>query len=189
MMSTLSPAFCRKVGEVAKAKGVDVLDGPVTGARMRAATGELGIMVGGREEVVEKYRPVLETMGTIMYCGDLGMGEVVKLVNNMSLIINIHGLYEAVAWAIANGAREDQVIELMKIGTGCSWPVHNWEMAKSMNVEEPPVTHYLGAKDLSYALKIAREIGQPCPMASLAYGIRMAGPLNKWLEYAKSRIK
>lgn len=189
MMSTLSPAFCRKVGEAGKAKGVGVLDAPVTGARMRAASGELGIMLGGREEVVEKYRPVLETMGKIIYCGELGMGEIVKLVNNMSLIINIHGAYEAIAWGVANGADEKLLVELMKMGTASSWPVHNWEYVKSMNVEPPPVTHYLGAKDLSYALKIARKIGQSCPMASLAYGIRASGPLNRWLEHAKLRNK
>jgi 3-hydroxyisobutyrate dehydrogenase-like beta-hydroxyacid dehydrogenase len=189
MMSTLSPAFCRKVGEAGKAKGVDVLDAPVTGARMRAATGELGIMVGGRHEVVERYRPVLETMGKIIYCGDLGMGEIVKLANNMALVITSHGAYEAIAWGIANGADEKLLVELMKTSTASSWAMQNWEYVKSMNVEPPPVTWHLGPKDLSYALKIAREIGQPCPMASLAYGIRTAGPLNKWLEDAKLRTK
>jgi len=167
LMSTLSPALCRRIADVARTKGVNVIDAPVTGTRMRAATGELGIMVGGDKRIMEKYRPILETMGKIIYCGELGMGEIVKLANNMALMINIQGAYEAISWAIRNGADEGVLVELMRTGTANSWVVQNWEWVKSMNVEPPPLTFHLGSKDLDYALRIAREIGQPCPLAAL----------------------
>ena len=189
MMSTLSPAFCKRVGQVAKERRIGVLDAPVTGTRMRAATGELGIMVGGERELVEKYRPVLETMGSIIYCGDLGMGEIVKLVNNMALVTSVTAYYEAIAWGIANGANEQLLVELMKMGTANSFVVQHWDYAKSTNVDPPPPIFYLGTKDLSYALKIAREIGQACPMAALACGIQTAGPMNKLLDDAKLKAK
>ena len=167
MTSTLSPAFCRKVAEAVKAKNIAVLDSPVTGTRMRAETGELGLMVGGDRELMERYRPILETMGKIIYCGELGMGETVKLANNMALMINVVAAYEAISWGIRNGADEQLLVELMKMGTGNSWAVQNWEFVKSINVDPPPVTFYLGAKDLDYALKIGHEIRQPCPLAAL----------------------
>ena len=167
MSSTLSPDLCRRVGEAGSTKGVGVLDAPVTGTRMRAATGELGIMVGGEKELMEKYRPILETMGKIIYCGSLGMGQIVKLVNNMALMIVVQGTYEAISWGIRNGADEKLLVDLMKLGTANSWVVQNWEFVKSMNVDPPPVTFYLGAKDLEYALAIGHRIGQACPLAAL----------------------
>ena len=167
LMSTLSPAFCRRVGEAARAKGVNVLDAPVVGARIRAATGELGISVGGDKNVLEKYRPVLETMGKITYCGDLGMGQIVKLVNNMAVACNSWALAEAIAWGIKNGADEELLVEHLKIGSGNSWSVQNWEYTKSMFTDPPPITYHLGAKDLTYALHIGLEIGQPCPLVGL----------------------
>ena len=176
LMSTLSPALCRKVAEAGKMKRIGVLDAPVTGTRLRAATGELGIMVGGDKKLLEKYRPILETMGKIIYCGDLGMGEIVKMVNNMALMINVHGAYEAISWGVRNGADEKLLVELMKTGTANSWVVQNWEFVKSMNVNPPPITFYLGAKDLEYALKIAHEMRQPCPLTALCEEMFMAGP-------------
>jgi 3-hydroxyisobutyrate dehydrogenase-like beta-hydroxyacid dehydrogenase len=161
-----------------KAKGIGVLDAPVTGARMRAATGELGIMVGGDRELVEKYRPVLEAMGKIIYCGDLGSGEIVKLANNMALMINLIGAYEAVSWGMKNGVSEELLVGLMKTGTGNSWAIQNWEFLKSAQVEPPPVTFYLAAKDLDYALRIAHDVGQPCPITALCRERLVAGVLK-----------
>ncbi len=178
MMSTLSPAFCRRVAEAAKPKDIGVLDAPVTGTRLRATTGELGIMVGGDWQLLERCRPILETMGKITYCGELGMGQVVKLVNNIALMINLQGAYEAISWGIKNGADEKLLVELMKTGTANSWVLQNWEFVKSMNVDPPPVTFYLGAKDLDYALEIARGMEQPCPLAQLCKERFLAGVMQ-----------
>ncbi len=167
MMSTLSPAFCRKVGEAGKAKGVHVLDAPVTGTRMRAETGELGIIVGGEKELVEKYRPILETMGKIIYCGDLGAGEVVKLANNMALLINLCACHEAISWGIKNGASEEVLVELMKQGTGNSWVVQNWHYVKPM-MKAVPSPWGIPIKDLSLAIDIANQIEYPVPFTALA---------------------
>lgn len=167
MMTTLSPAFCRKVADVAGRRDVGILDAPVTGTRLRAITGELSITVGGDQKLLERCRPILETMGKIIYCGGPGMGQVVKLVNNMALMINLQGAYEAISWGIMNGADEKLLVDLMKMGTANSWVLQNWEFFKSMNVAPPPVTFYLGAKDLEYALRIAHEMKQSCPLAEL----------------------
>lgn len=176
LMGTFSPAFCSKVAASAKEKGVAVLDAPVVGARMGAAAGTLGISVGGDEATVEKYRHVMERLGKITYCGALGMGQIVKLVNNMAAIINARVAYEAVAWGMRNGASEEMLINHMKNGSANSFMVQNWEWIKGMFTDPPPPTYYVGAKDLSYALEIAHEMGLPCPMAALACELGFMGP-------------
>ena len=106
IMSTLTPSFCRKMGEAAEQKGIHILDAPVLGAPQQAETGEQGITVGGKKEIMELYRPVLEIMGEVIYCGDLGMGMISKLVNNMLATINGRVVAEAITWGINNGAKE-----------------------------------------------------------------------------------
>ena len=167
LMGTLSPDFCRKVAEAGKPKNISVIDAPVTGASMRAETGELGIMAAGDKDVVEKYRPLLETMGKILYCGDLGSGQIVKLANNMVFQVNIHAAFEAISWGIKNGADEKLLVELMTIGTGNSWVVQNWDFIKMVNSDPPSPMHWLGAKDLDYALKIGHDAKMSCPLTAL----------------------
>ncbi len=176
LMGTFSPEFCRKVADAAKPKGVGVLDAPVVGARMGAEAGTLGISAGGDSETLEKYRPVLERLGKITYCGVLGTGQIVKLVNNMAAVINARVAYEAVAWGMRNGASEEMLIEHMKNGSANSFMVQNWQWIKSMFTDPPPPTYYVGSKDLSYALQIAHELGQPCPMAALACELNYLSP-------------
>lgn len=81
--STVDPQTCISIGADASAWGVAVIDAPVSGGRVRAAAGELTVMVGGEVTAVEKARPVFESFGAlVVHVGDLGAGEVLKLVNN-----------------------------------------------------------------------------------------------------------
>lgn len=183
LMGTLSPGFCRQVAEAGATKKLDVIDAPVTGASMRAETGELGIMAAGNKDAVEKYRAVLETMGKITYCGELGSGQIVKLANNMVFQTIIHATYEGIRWGMKAGADESTLVELMKSGTANSWVVQNWEFIKSMNTDPPSPHHWLGAKDMDYALKIGHEIGQPCTLAAVCRERASIGGLK--LPYEK----
>ena len=176
LMGTYSPAFCRKVAEAANPRGVDVFDAPVVGARMGAAAGTLGISVGGDKDALEEYRDVLERMGKITYCGVLGMGQIVKLVNNIAATITARATFEAVAWGMRNGASEEMLINHMKVGSANSFTVQNWEWIKSMFTDPPPPTYYVGAKDLGYALAIAHELGQPCPVTALCCELNYVSP-------------
>ncbi len=177
-MGTYSPDFCRKTADAAREKNVDVLDSPVVGARMGAATGTLGLSVGGDEDIVEKYRPVLERMGKITHCGPIGMGQIVKLANNMCAIINSRVALEAVSWGVKNGATEEMLVEHIKNGTGSSWMIRNWDWVKSMNVEPPPENYITGAKDLKYAIDIGFELGEASPITSLVCQLQLIGPLK-----------
>jgi 3-hydroxyisobutyrate dehydrogenase len=170
LMSTLTPAFCKQVAEAAKAKNVDVIDAPVSGASVAAEKGQLVIAVGGNRETIEKCRPVLATMSkAIIYAGDVGMGQVVKLTNNMALLANMIVAAEAISWGMKNGASEENLLQFMKEGTSNSWVLQNWEFLKQ--TLKNPVTLTLAPKDLSLGLQIAHEIGQSCPMAALTLEI------------------
>lgn len=178
LMGTLSPNFCRKVAEVGSEKKIEVLDSPVTGGSMKAETGELGIMVGGDKNLVDKYRSLLETMGSITYCGDLGSGQTLKLASNMLLQLNVHAAYEVISWAIKSGADEGLLVELLNAGHSNSWVIQNWDFIKSINVDPPSPHHWLGAKDLDYALKVGHEMGQPCQLTAMVRERASAGVLK-----------
>ncbi len=176
LMGTFAPAFCKRVAEEGKPKNIDVFDGPVVGARMGAEAGTLGISLGGDEQKLEKYRALIETMGTITYCGPLGMGQIVKIANNMCAIGNSLLLAEAVNWGIANGASEEMLVEHIKIGSGNSFSAQNWQWLKSMWTDPPPPTYYVGAKDMSHALSIGLELRQPCPISAVLCELQKGDP-------------
>lgn len=170
LMSTLTPAFCQKVAEAAKQKNVDVIDAPVSGGSAVAEKGQLVISVGGSRETLEKCRAVLATLSkAIIYAGDVGMGQVVKLTNNMAMLANMVVATEAISWGIKNGASEENILRFMREGSSNSWVLEHWEFLKQLF--KNPVTSSLAPKDLSFVMNIAHEVGQPCPMAALALEI------------------
>jgi 3-hydroxyisobutyrate dehydrogenase len=175
LMGTYSPAFCKEVAAAANPKRIDVFDAPVVGARMGAKEGTLSIIVGGDKKALERYKHVLERLGRVTYCGPVGMGQIVKLANNMAAIVNARIAFEAVAWGMRNGASEELLVNLMKNGSGTSFAVQNWEWIKSMMADPPPPTYSAGTKDLGYALEIARELDLDCPIAALTYELAAIG--------------
>src|SRR5262245_11149143 len=83
-MSTIDPFVVRRLGEQLAARKVAMLDAPVSGGTVRAASGELSIIAGGPVETFEACRDVFKAMGTnVFHVGDLGQGLAMKLVNNM----------------------------------------------------------------------------------------------------------
>ena len=177
LMGTFRPKFCKRVYDDAKSKGVDVIDAPVVGGRMGAEKGTLGISAGGDEAALEKFREVLETMGRITYCGPIGTGQIFKLANNMCAVVNSRMAYEAIAWGIRCGAKEVDLVKYMANGSGSSYILQNWEWMNSIvSMDPPPPTYYVGAKDLHYALEIALDMLQPCPIAALVKELQVSGP-------------
>jgi 3-hydroxyisobutyrate dehydrogenase-like beta-hydroxyacid dehydrogenase len=188
MMSTLTPPLVRRMHQACEERGVQILESPVTGAPIRAETGELALMVGGKQEVIDAYRPVLETMATtILHCGDVGMGNVLKLTQNVALFTSVSAYYEAIAFGIANGASEELILEQFRISSADCWIARNWDYVRSMHVDPPRSEFHNMTLALDYILGVGREIGQPCPITALVRGLQTAGPLNKLLDDALSR--
>ena len=83
-LSTNSPTMVRRLSEECAARGVTLLDSPVSGGTYGAAEGTLAVMVGGDKTVFEKYKSLLDGIGThVVYCGAIGNGSVCKICNNL----------------------------------------------------------------------------------------------------------
>lgn len=88
--STVHPGTCRKLADAAAIKGVSVVDAPVSGGAPAVQERRLLVMVGGDEQDVERCRPVFETYADpIIHLGDLGTGQVAKLLNNLMFTANV----------------------------------------------------------------------------------------------------
>lgn len=103
--STVPPSYVESIAERAKASGVHILDAPISGGPDSASRGDLTIMLGGDEAVIESIRPILEHMGaTIIRLGSHGAGQRTKLMNNALLTAQL-----ALATSLMNVASELQI--------------------------------------------------------------------------------
>ncbi len=112
-MTTITPAMQRQLAAAAQTRGCDFLDSPVTGSKEQAERGELGTLVGGREEVLEKNRDVLETMtAKITHVGPNGASGAVKLANNQLIALAMSAWGESVRMAEAAGVDRAFAIQM-----------------------------------------------------------------------------
>ncbi len=170
IMSTIDPRVAQELSEEANKREVKVLDAPVSGAKERAEAGTLTVMVGGDQEVFEECRPILEVVGkNIFYLGDSGMGESAKLINNLLLLVHMNIAFEAMNLAQATGIKIDVLQELIKVSTGNSWIIENWDLVKSWkdNYKEGG-TLDLMYKDINLTMKLGEDLKVPLHLSSLA---------------------
>jgi 3-hydroxyisobutyrate dehydrogenase len=168
-MSTIDPETTHRCGAEAAQLGIRMLDAPVGKSSAAAAAGELTIMVGGERDLFEECRELLGTMGTTLhYCGPLGSGEVVKLVNNLVS----GGILLVVAEAVVLGAKagvDPQILADVMKGTGAAnWQLENTFRNGVFNGSfEPGFKVSLMHKDARLALSMATELGVPAPLSAL----------------------
>jgi len=169
-MSTISPSATRRMAEKIKAHGSDMLDAPVSGGDVGAKAGTLAIMAGGDETVLERCRPVLAAMGkTITHVGGHGMGQTVKLCNQILVSVTNLAVCEAVSLAQQAGVDPMTMIEAVKNGAAGSWQLSN--LGPRMVAEDfaPGFMVDLQQKDLRLALQSAFELHLPLPALSLVH--------------------
>ena len=161
-MSTSEPSLMREIGGVAAALGIHIADAPIARTRQAAIDGTLAIMVGCEPHLFDKIRPVLACMGNdIVHCGDVGAGQVVKIMNNMVLFQTVLALSEALSIAEQSGVDGSVLLETMSKGSGDSFALRNHGV-KSLLPEVYPEKAFsvrYALKDLSYALSMAEENG------------------------------
>ncbi|MBN2410477.1 NAD(P)-dependent oxidoreductase [candidate division KSB1 bacterium] len=169
-MSTISPAVTRKIAAVLKAKNVHMLDAPVSGGDTGAKAGTLAIMVGGDKKIVERCLPVLNAMGkTVTHVGANGMGQTVKLCNQILVSITNMAVCEAVLFAKRAGVDPKTMIEATKNGAAGSWQLANLGPKMADGDFAPGFMIDLQQKDLRLALETARESLTPLPALSLVH--------------------
>lgn len=161
-LSTIDPATWAEVAEAARARGADALGAPVSGGPADAGSGKLVFLVGGDAAVLDRVRPVLETLGAeIHHLGPLGAGHVVKLVNNVMSMCNVAVAAEAMVLGVRAGMDPARLFEVLSTSGGRS---HHF-LKRFPNVLAGDFTPYfsiaLSRKDLSLALRMAESLGVP----------------------------
>ena len=174
--STIAPETARKVAEAAAAKGLTLLDAPVSGGVGGARAGTLSFIVGGPAEGFARARPILENMGlNIFHAGDHGAGQVAKICNNMLLGILMAGTAEALALGVKNGLDPAVLSEVMKQSSGGNWALNLYNPWPGVMPQAPASNGYAGGfqvrlmnKDLGLALANAQAVQASTPLGALA---------------------
>jgi len=161
-MSTAPASLARSLAEDFAKIGVQFVDAPVARLRQAARDGTLSIMVGATPEVFETVKPVLAYMGTdVTRCGEVGAGQVVKVLNNMVVFMNVQALAEALAIGEAAGVDGKTLFDVLALGSADSFMLRNAGM-KSLVPHDFPLAAFptdYAIKDISYALDLANEVG------------------------------
>jgi 3-hydroxyisobutyrate dehydrogenase-like beta-hydroxyacid dehydrogenase len=168
-MSTIAPSDTRRIGAALSERGVGMLDAPVTGSSPRAEEGSLTIMAGGEAEDFARARGLLEAMGrVIVHVGELGQGEMLKLINNALGAANAAALAEALLLARASGLDLDAFAEVVSSGSGASAQLTLKADAMRAHDYTPlfKTAHML--KDVRLCLEEAQSAGVPFPAAAHA---------------------
>ena len=174
-MSTIGPTAARDIGARLSERGLRFVDAPVTGSSPKAEAGTLTIMAGGDAADVERARALFEAMGeTIVHAGELGQGQMVKLVNNALAAANAIALGEALLAGAATGTDLDALLAVMGAGSAGSamlelkaGPMRSHDYATLFKTE-----HML--KDVRLCLEETQAAGVPFGAAARAREILIA---------------
>jgi 3-hydroxyisobutyrate dehydrogenase-like beta-hydroxyacid dehydrogenase len=170
--STILPGTARRLAGVAEERAIGLLDAPVSGGAERALAGELTVMVGGEEAVLERARPVLEAVGSdVRHVGPSGAGSAVKLANQLMMLSALAGAHEALDLARAYDVDERVVLDAVATSTGDSWVARNWgffdDVARAYDEGGTPVRERPWSKDLWDVVAAARAAEVAVPVAGL----------------------
>jgi 2-hydroxy-3-oxopropionate reductase len=167
-MSTISPIVSQKVGQALAAKGVAMLDAPVSGGEKGAVDGALSIMVGGDKAVFERVLPVFQAMGkTITLLGPLGFGGFTKLANQIIVAVNLTALAEALTLGKKAGLDRELLLTALGGGLAGSKCLEQKKPNYIAGTYNPGFKIDLHFKDLGLIMESARALGVPLPATAV----------------------
>ena len=168
-MSTISPDATREFSARLSGIGVEMLDAPVSGGEIGAVNAALTIMVGGKAEVFELYRPVLEAMGKrITHVGPAGSGQTVKACNQIMCAVNQVAVSEALSLCHRAGIDLNVMHQVVTGGAGNSWALETLGRKVIDGDLNPAFMIRLIQKDLNIVADMAKRMNLPLPGTSLA---------------------
>ncbi len=175
-MSTIGPADARRIGGELIERGHRFADAPVTGSAPKAEDGTLTIMAGGDEEDIERAMPLFEAMGElIVHVGELGMGQMVKVISNAVAATNCATLAQGLVVGRRTGVDLEALLKVMGAGAAASQML-NLKGRPMLEHDFTPLfklEHML--KDVVLCLQEAREAGVGFPSAALSGELYAAG--------------
>ncbi|MBN2270654.1 MAG: NAD(P)-dependent oxidoreductase [Sedimentisphaerales bacterium] len=168
-MSTISPAATIEMGRLLAAKGITLVDAPISGGEIGAIEGKLSIMMGGPKDAIEEVRPIMMAMGrTVTHCGPLGSGQMTKLANQVMVIHTIMSIAEGLAFAEKAGLDLQTTLEVTSAGAAGSHSLKALGPKIIAGDLKPAFMVDLQQKDLRLVLEYAEKINQPLPGVALA---------------------
>jgi 2-hydroxy-3-oxopropionate reductase len=167
-MSTISPLVSQKIGKALEARGVAMLDAPVSGGEKGAVDGTLSIMVGGDKAVFERVLPIFQAMGkTITLLGPLGLGGFTKLANQIIVAVNLTALAEALTLGKKAGLDRELLLTALAGGLAGSRCLDQKKPNYLSNTYNPGFKIDLHYKDLGLIMESARALGVPLPATAV----------------------
>jgi 2-hydroxy-3-oxopropionate reductase len=167
-MSTISPIVSQKVGKALEARGVAMLDAPVSGGEKGAIDGALSIMVGGDKATFERVLPVFQAMGkTITLLGPLGFGGFTKLANQIIVAVNLTALAEALTLGKKAGLDRELLLTALAGGLAGSKCLDQKKPNYVAGTYNPGFKIDLHYKDLGLIMESARALGVPLPATAV----------------------
>lgn len=197
VMSTVMPETVRRVRDELAPLGVRVIDAPISGGLYGAAQGTLAIMVGGADADYAAVLPVLQCMGQqLFHCGDLGSGEVTKIINNMVGVTTLYLVAEAYELALRHGLDLARLAPVMDVSSGRTFMTRDITVAREQYAAwaESPASFASLAdiirKDLALASRLAQQSGLDLPILDGAIDSTTEigdDVLARWQAVARSR--
>jgi len=182
-MSTIDPFAARALAETLAAKGIAMIDAPVSGGTGRAQSGELSVIVGGDAAVVARCKDLFDVMGSqTFHVGPLGNGLAMKLVNNMLVQVNTVAVAEALVLGVKAGLDPKMIYDVVRVSTGASAA---WELRAPRILAgdfAPGGTIDISYKDQELETAFAKRLGVPLLLANVTqqvYQMARAQGLNK----------
>lgn len=170
-MSTSQPDLMIELNKLITKKGSFFADAPIARTRQAARDGTLAIMVGSKREVYERIFPILEFMGNnIMHCGDVGTGQITKILNNMILFQTVVALSEAANIAEKYDMSVEDLFENITKCSGDSFALrnHGLKSIAQNHFPSPAFSSEYALKDLSYAINLGKTHNLNLPGANTA---------------------
>ena len=170
-MSTSQPDLMIELNKLITKKGSFFADAPIARTRQAARDGTLAIMVGSKREVYERIFPILEFMGNnIMHCGDVGTGQITKILNNMILFQTVVALSEAANIAEKYNMNVEDLFENITKCSGDSFALrnHGLKSIAQNHFPSPAFSSEYALKDLSYAINLGKTHNLNLPGANTA---------------------
>ncbi len=182
-MTTLHPDTSRKEAAAYAEKGVEFLDAPVFGSKNEAANGGLWIVVGGKKELYEQVKPILEVLSeTTHYMGGTAMGASMKLVGNLVVAAQLEALGEAMTLATKAGLNPEDVLGVLHV-TDFKSPIFDGVGQALINRDFS--THFalkLMLKDANLIARFAQDLNVPVPASAATREVIKAAVNKGWGE-------
>ncbi len=156
--SSVAPETCRRLAALAAAKTIGVLDTPVVLGQEAADNGTCTVYVGGEQRWFLRAQPVLQSFGReVIHLGDVGSGQIAKMINNMLLWATMVANFESLTLAKKLGMDIPRLAAALNMGSGANWSLSRWGKSTGKWAE----------KDMDHALELAQAAKVPMPLSGL----------------------